>query len=130
MRFQKRIKIAPGVIVNLSKSGVSTSFGPTGAKFTIGNGRHHTTIGIPGTGLSHTTRSAGPIRGIFNSIGLGIVILIAIGIMVADGLSIGAAIGVAVIAILAHSLWVGHESRKAAQQATAEADADPNHPPT
>lgn len=55
MRFQKRIKILPGITLNLSKFGISTSFGVTGARYTIGNGKSRTTIGIPGTGLSHTT---------------------------------------------------------------------------
>ncbi len=58
MRFQKRIKLFPGVSINLSKSGISTSIGPRGAKVTLGNGRQSTTIGIPGTGLSHTERRA------------------------------------------------------------------------
>ncbi|MBW1922508.1 MAG: DUF4236 domain-containing protein [Deltaproteobacteria bacterium] len=35
-RFWRRIRIAPGVTLNLSKSGGSLSFGPRGAKFTIG----------------------------------------------------------------------------------------------
>ena len=34
--FRKRIKIAPGVNLNLSKSGVSTSVGPKGAKINVG----------------------------------------------------------------------------------------------
>jgi len=54
-RFQKRIKLLPGVGINLSKSGVSTSFGPRGAKVTIGHGKKRTTVGLPGTGISHTT---------------------------------------------------------------------------
>lgn len=53
-RFQKRIKLFPGVSLNLSKSGVSTSIGPRGAKVTVGNGRVRTTVGLPGTGISHT----------------------------------------------------------------------------
>lgn len=56
-RFQKRIKLLPGVTVNLSKSGVSTSVGPRGAKITVGHGKTRTTVGIPGTGLSHTVVS-------------------------------------------------------------------------
>ncbi|RLC08862.1 MAG: DUF4236 domain-containing protein, partial [Deltaproteobacteria bacterium] len=36
-RFWRRIKIAPGVTLNLSKSGGSLSFGPRGAKFTVGS---------------------------------------------------------------------------------------------
>ncbi|RMH36562.1 MAG: DUF4236 domain-containing protein, partial [Nitrospirae bacterium] len=35
-RFWRRIRITPGVTLNLSKSGGSLSFGPRGAKFTIG----------------------------------------------------------------------------------------------
>ena len=54
MRFQKRIKLFPGVTLNLSKSGVSTSFGPRGAKITLGHGQTRTTVGLPGTGISHS----------------------------------------------------------------------------
>ncbi len=56
-RFWKRIKIAPGVTVNLSKSGASLSFGPRGAKYTLGGGGARTTVGIPGTGLFYTKTS-------------------------------------------------------------------------
>lgn len=54
-RFQKRIKILPGLSINLSKSGISTSVGPRGVKVTIGNGRQRATLGVPGTGISHST---------------------------------------------------------------------------
>ncbi len=54
-RFWKRIKIAPGVTLNLSKSGGSLSFGPRGAKFTVGSRGKRATMGIPGTGLFYTT---------------------------------------------------------------------------
>jgi uncharacterized protein DUF4236 len=54
--FSKRIKIAPGVTLNLSKSGVSTSIGPRGAKLTLGSRRGtRATVGLPGTGLSYTS---------------------------------------------------------------------------
>ena len=53
-RFQRRIKILPGVTINLSKSGVSASLGVRGAHVTLGNGKTRTTVGIPGTGLSYT----------------------------------------------------------------------------
>ena len=49
--FRKRIKIAPGVHVNLSKGGVSTSIGPRGAKLNIGPKGTYMTTGIPGTGI-------------------------------------------------------------------------------
>ena len=53
-RFQKRIKILPGVYINLSKSGVSASVGGHGATVNVGaNGRRMITLGIPGTGLSY-----------------------------------------------------------------------------
>ena len=54
-RFWKRIKLAPGVTLNLSKSGGSLSFGPRGAKFTVGPHGKRVTAGIPGTGLFYTT---------------------------------------------------------------------------
>lgn len=55
IRFQKRIKVLPGVTINASKSGLSTSLGPRGARVTLGHGQTRTTVGMPGTGLSHTT---------------------------------------------------------------------------
>ncbi|RLB90161.1 MAG: DUF4236 domain-containing protein, partial [Deltaproteobacteria bacterium] len=54
-RFWRRVKIAPGVTLNLSKSGGSLSFGPRGAKFTVGSRGKRATMGIPGTGLFYTT---------------------------------------------------------------------------
>ncbi|HFD86224.1 MAG TPA: DUF4236 domain-containing protein [Gammaproteobacteria bacterium] len=58
-RFWRRIKIAPGVTLNLSKSGGSLSFGPRGAKFTVGPRGKRATMGIPGTGLFYTTPITG-----------------------------------------------------------------------
>ncbi len=56
-RFFRRMKIAPGVSVNLSKSGGSLSFGPRGAKVTVGPRGVRRTLGVPGTGLHYTTHS-------------------------------------------------------------------------
>lgn len=54
IRFQKRIKILPGVYINLSKSGVSASLGGHGATVNVGaSGKRMVTFGIPGTGLSY-----------------------------------------------------------------------------
>jgi hypothetical protein len=60
IRFRKRLKIAPGVHLNLSlKRGVSASFGPKGATHNVGlDGRRKTTVGIPGSGLSYSQDSA------------------------------------------------------------------------
>lgn len=54
LRFQKRVKVLPGVTLNFSKSGVSTSVGVTGAKVTLGHGQTRVTTGLPGTGISQT----------------------------------------------------------------------------
>ncbi len=54
MRFQKRIKLLPGITANLSRKGVSTSIGVTGARVTYGHGEKRTTVGLPGTGISHS----------------------------------------------------------------------------
>lgn len=54
-RFQKRIKIAPGVTMNLGKKGPSFSFGPKGLKYTLGSQGTRKSFGIPGTGLYYTT---------------------------------------------------------------------------
>lgn len=53
-RFFRRFKVAPGVHVNLSKSGPSLSVGPRGAKMTVGPRGTRTTVGVPGTGLHYT----------------------------------------------------------------------------
>ena len=53
LRFQRRIKLFPGVRINLSKSGVGVSVGDRGAHFGIDSrGRRYTSVGLPGTGLS------------------------------------------------------------------------------
>jgi hypothetical protein len=55
LRFRKSMKIMPGVRLSLSKGGVSTSFGTTGARMTLGSdGKVRGTVGIPGSGLSNT----------------------------------------------------------------------------
>ena len=54
-RFRKSIKLAPGIKLNLSKSGISTSIGVKGAQITRGNDKTRVTVGLPGTGLSHST---------------------------------------------------------------------------
>lgn len=56
-RLQRRIKVLPGLTINVSKSGVSTSIGVTGARITYGHGKKRVTTGIPGTGISHTSIS-------------------------------------------------------------------------
>ena len=53
-RLWRRVKVAPGVSINFSKSGPSLSVGPRGAKMTFGRRGVRQTLGIPGTGLYAT----------------------------------------------------------------------------
>lgn len=54
LRFWQRVRLAPGVTLNLSKSTASLSFGPRGAKYTVSPRGNRTTLGLPGTGLFYT----------------------------------------------------------------------------
>ncbi|AXF59281.1 DUF4236 domain-containing protein [Leclercia sp. W6] len=58
-RFRKRIRIAPGLAINISKSGVSTSIGKSGCTTNISSRGVKTTLGIPGTGISYTAGTSG-----------------------------------------------------------------------
>lgn len=55
-RFYKRIRIAPGLSINLGKRGASVSVGPRGAKMTFGPNGTRTSVGIPGTGIYYEKR--------------------------------------------------------------------------
>ncbi len=52
IRFRRTLRIAPGVKINFSKSGMSTTVGPKGFHFTFGKRGIRRTVGIPGTGIS------------------------------------------------------------------------------
>jgi len=67
-RFRRTIRLAPGIRLNISKSGVSTTVGPRGASVSIGKRGIYANTGIPGTGMSYRTRidkkapkTAGPV---------------------------------------------------------------------
>lgn len=55
-RFFRRLKLAPGLTLNLTKRGGSLSFGPRGAKLTAGTSGVRRTVSVPGTGLWYTER--------------------------------------------------------------------------
>ncbi len=61
-RFWRRVRIAKGVTLNLSKGGISTSFGPRGAKYTVGRRGQRATVGLPGTGLFYTAHASSSSR--------------------------------------------------------------------
>ena len=52
-RFYRSFKVLPGVRLNVSKSGISTSLGGRGATFNFGRRGRRYTVGLPGTGLSY-----------------------------------------------------------------------------
>src|SRR5690625_2646446 len=58
-RCRRRIRLAPGITLNLSKSTASLSLGPRGAKYTISPRGNRFTAGLPGTGLFYTLHDAG-----------------------------------------------------------------------
>lgn len=53
LRFQRRIKILPGLAINISKSGVGFSAGGRGFHAGIdAKGKRYTSASLPGTGIS------------------------------------------------------------------------------
>lgn len=59
VRFRKSIKLAPGLRMNLSGSGLSWSLGPRGASVGIGRRGTYLNTGVPGTGLYSRQRLSG-----------------------------------------------------------------------
>jgi len=53
-RFRKSIRLIPGVRLNISKTGISTSIGPRGATINVGKRGVRGTVGLPGSGLSYS----------------------------------------------------------------------------
>jgi hypothetical protein len=61
-RFQRRIRIAPGMRLNLSKSGIGGSMGRTGLRLGLdAKRRKYFSVGLPGTGLSYRTFFGRPV---------------------------------------------------------------------
>jgi hypothetical protein len=54
LRFSRRIPLMPGLRVNLSKSGASLSLGHRGGWVTFGPRGARATVGLPGTGLAYS----------------------------------------------------------------------------
>lgn len=62
-RYRKRIKVAPGLYINVGKSGVSTTIGGKGASVNIGRNGTYVNTGIPGTGIYRRDKISGQGRG-------------------------------------------------------------------
>lgn len=58
--YRRRLKIIPGVHLNFSKSGISTSIGVRGASLTLGKSGTYLNTGIPGTGLHYRQKLFNP----------------------------------------------------------------------
>ena len=56
LRFQRRVSLFPGVRLNFSRSGISTSIGVRGASLTLGRRGTYVNVGLPGTGLSYRSK--------------------------------------------------------------------------
>jgi hypothetical protein len=55
-RFRRRLKILPGLWINLSKKGGSLSVGGHGLTANISKKGERETVGLPGTGISYQTK--------------------------------------------------------------------------
>ncbi len=107
-RFYRRLRVFPGLSVNLSKSGPSLTVGVRGAHVTVGRAGIRRTIGIPGTGIYYTSYS-GRHTGYHSShtetpvdpasqqhaegTAATLILLVVVGIALAVGIAIGAIIG-------------------------------------
>jgi hypothetical protein len=52
LRFRRSVKLLPGVHLNISRSGISTSVGVPGASLTFGKRGTYMNTGLTGTGIS------------------------------------------------------------------------------
>lgn len=55
LRFQHRVTLFPGVRINFSGGGISTTIGVPGASINVGPKGNYLNLGIPGSGLSYRT---------------------------------------------------------------------------
>jgi Protein of unknown function (DUF4236) len=55
VRLFHRVRLVPGVTLNLAKRGASVSLGVRGAHLTVGRTGIRRTVGIPGSGIFYTT---------------------------------------------------------------------------
>ncbi|MDH6370530.1 hypothetical protein M2444_002310 [Paenibacillus sp. PastF-3] len=58
-RFRKSINLGGGVKLNVGKKGVGISAGVKGARVSAGPSGKRTTVSLPGTGLSYSTKIGG-----------------------------------------------------------------------
>jgi hypothetical protein len=56
LNFRRRLRLLPGLWLNLSRSAISVSIGGKGFTFNRGPNGTRSTVSLPSTGLSYTTR--------------------------------------------------------------------------
>lgn len=78
LRFQRRIRVMPGISLNVNKTNMSVSFGRRGSHITVGPRGTRTTVGLPGTGLYYTNFQRGRPGGFLV---LAIVIIVLCGVL-------------------------------------------------
>lgn len=91
-RFRRSLKLAPGVRLNLSGSGLSMTVGPRGASVNFGPRGTYVNSGIPGTGLYSRQRlasdeprsSSGPSSRVASGAGAAPTVTVAISIQIDD----------------------------------------------
>jgi hypothetical protein len=59
LRFRRSVKIMPGVRLNFSAQGMSTTIGPRGSNVNLGSRGAFLNVGLLGTGLSYRSRLTG-----------------------------------------------------------------------
>ena len=70
-RFRKRIKILPGIYLNVSKSGLGLNVGPKGSNITFSSKGTYLNTGIPGSGIyrrDRISKSSSPADNLQNNI--------------------------------------------------------------
>jgi uncharacterized protein DUF4236 len=83
LRFRRRLRITRGVWQNVGKRRVSTSIGGHGATLNVSKRGTQTTLGLPGSGLSHRSKrsplgSLGAQRGGAVSVGIAAILALAV----------------------------------------------------
>jgi hypothetical protein len=63
IRFRRTLRVLPGVRVNVSKHGISTTVGPRGMHLTFNRYGVRQDLGLPGTGLSESSYIVGGNQG-------------------------------------------------------------------
>ncbi len=78
-RIRKTFTIMPGLKINLSKSGFSTSVGKKGSMINLSTRGTKTTVGIPGTGFGYQTSRKKGVWPFLIAVGLFILVLLLLG---------------------------------------------------